>query len=150
MGYRNIVVGTDGSETAEKAVAHAAQIAKTFGARLTIVTAYVHDKLKEARKTDAIPLEFAWMAKDVNEAEARAKRGKALAKKLGVTDVVVRTGDADPATALINAAEEGGGDLIVTGNRGITEATRGLKGNVPNKVSHHAPCDVLIVHTTEG
>lgn len=150
MGYRNVVVGTDGSETAEKAVVDAAEIAKTFDARLTIVTAYVHDKVKEARKSGEVPYEFSWMAKDVNEAEGRAKRGKALAKKLGVTDVVVRTGDADPATALIVAAEEGGGDLIVTGNRGISEATRAIKGNVPNKVSHHAPCDVLIVHTTDG
>lgn len=150
MTYRNIVVGTDGSETAERAVSHAAEMAKTFGARLTIVTAYVHDKVKEDRKTEHIPDEFAWVAKDVNEAETRAKRGKALAKKLGVKDVVVRTGTEDPATALINAAEEGGGDLIVTGNRGITQATRAIKGNVPNKVSHHAPCDVLIVHTTDG
>ena len=82
MGYRNVVVGTDGSATAEKAVAEAAQIAKTFGARLTIVTAYVHDKMKEARKAEPLPYEMQWMAKDVNEAEARAKRGKALAKKI--------------------------------------------------------------------
>jgi nucleotide-binding universal stress UspA family protein len=150
VGYRNVVVGTDGSETAEKAVAHAAEVAKTFGARLTIVTAYVHDKAKEARKVSDVPEELRWMASDVNEAEARAKRGKAMAKKLGVTDVVVRTGASDPALALIQAAEEGGGDLIVTGNRGITQATRAIKGNVPNKVSHHAPCDVLIVHTTDG
>jgi nucleotide-binding universal stress UspA family protein len=150
MGYRNVVVGTDGSETAEKAVAHAAALAKTFGARLTIVTAYVHDKMKETRKSDALPYELQWMAKDVNEAEARAKRGKALAKKLGVTDVKIVTGTADPAMGLIEAAEAGGGDLIVTGNRGMAQATRALKGNVPNKVSHHAPCDVLIVHTTDG
>jgi nucleotide-binding universal stress UspA family protein len=150
MGYRNVVVGTDGSETAEKAVTHAAQVAKTFGARLTIVTAYVHDKMKEARKSDPLPYELQWMAKDVNEAEARAKRGKALAKTLGVTDVKIVTGTADPAMALIEAAEASGGDLIVTGNRGITQATRAIKGNVPNKVTHHAPCDVLIVHTTDG
>jgi nucleotide-binding universal stress UspA family protein len=150
MGYRNVVVGTDGSETAERAVAHAATIAKTFGARLTIVTAYVHDKIKEARKSEPLPYEMQWMAKDVNEAEARANRGRALAKKMGLTDVKVVTGASDPAIALIEAAETGGGDLIVTGNRGITQATRALKGNVPNKVSHHAPCDVLIVHTTDG
>ena len=48
MGYRNVVVGTDGSATAEKAVEHAAQVAKTFGARLTIVTAYVHDAMKDS------------------------------------------------------------------------------------------------------
>ena len=150
MGYRNVVVGTDGSATAEKAVAHAAALAKTFGARLTIVTAYVHDKMKEARKSEPLPYEMQWMAKDVNEAEARAKRGRALAKKLGVADVKIVTGTADPAMALIEAAEATGGDLIVTGNRGIQQATRAIKGNVPNKVSHHAPCDVLIVHTTEG
>ena len=150
MGYRNVVVGTDGSETAEKAVAHAAQLAKTFGARLTIVTAYVHDKVKEARKSEALPYELQWMAKDVNEAEARAQRGRALAKKLGVKDVRIVTGASDPAMALIEAAESSGGDLIVTGNRGIQQATRAIKGNVPNKVSHHAPCDVLIVHTTDG
>ena len=150
MGYRNVVVGTDGSATAEIAVTHAAEIAKTFGARLTIVTAYVHDVMKEARKSEPLPYEMQWMAKDVNEAEARAKRGKALAKKLGLKDVVVRVGNTDPALALIEAAEAGGGDLIVTGNRGISQATRAIKGNVPNKVSHHAPCDVLIVHTTDG
>jgi nucleotide-binding universal stress UspA family protein len=150
MAYRNVVVGTDGSETAEKAVAHAAALAKTFGARLTIVTAYVHDKMKEARKSDSLPYEMQWMAKDVNEAEARAKRGKAVAKQLGVSDVKIVTGTADPAMALIEAAEANGGDLIVTGNRGITQATRAIKGNVPNKVTHHAPCDVLIVHTTDG
>jgi nucleotide-binding universal stress UspA family protein len=150
VGYRNVVVGTDGSETAEKAVAHAAALAKTFGARLTIVTAYVHDKMKEARKAEPLPTELQWMAKDVNEAEARAKRGRALAKKLGVADVKIVTGTADPAMALIEAAETTGGDLIVTGNRGMQQATRAIKGNVPNKVSHHAPCDVLIVHTTDG
>ncbi len=90
------------------------------------------------------------LAKDVNEAEARAKRGKVLAKQMGLTDVKVMTGASDPAIALIEAAETSGGDLIVTGNRGITEAARALKGNVPNKVSHHAPCDVLIVHTPDG
>jgi nucleotide-binding universal stress UspA family protein len=150
VSYRNVVVGTDGSATAEVAVTHAAELAKMFGARLTIVTAYVHDKMKEARKAGEVPYEFSWMAKDVNEAEARAKRGKALAKTLGVKDVVVRTGTSDPAIALIEAAEESGGDLIVTGNRGMSDAIRSLKGNVPNKVSHHAPCDVLIVHTTDG
>ncbi|HVT78049.1 MAG TPA: universal stress protein, partial [Acidimicrobiales bacterium] len=104
----------------------------------------------EARKSEPLPDEMQWMAKDVNEAEARAKRGKALAKKLGVTDVKIFTGATDPAMALIEAAHSSGGDLIVTGNRGITQATRAIKGNVPNKVSHRAPCDVLIVHTTDG
>jgi nucleotide-binding universal stress UspA family protein len=45
-------------------------------------------------------------------------------------------------------AEETGADLIVVGNKGMTGAERFLLGSVPNKVSHHAPCSVLIVRTT--
>jgi nucleotide-binding universal stress UspA family protein len=54
----------------------------------------------------------------------------------------------EPADALITVAEERGGDLIVVGSKGMSSASRFLLGNVPNKVSHHAPCDVIIVHTT--
>jgi nucleotide-binding universal stress UspA family protein len=54
----------------------------------------------------------------------------------------------EPAEALITVAEERGGDLIVVGSRGMSSPSRFLLGNVPNKVSHHAPCDVIIVHTT--
>jgi nucleotide-binding universal stress UspA family protein len=45
-------------------------------------------------------------------------------------------------------AETEGADLIVVGNKGMTGARRFLLGNVPNKVSHHAPCSVLIVRTS--
>jgi nucleotide-binding universal stress UspA family protein len=54
----------------------------------------------------------------------------------------------DPADALLEVAEEEGADLIVVGNRGMTGAKRFLLGSVPNKISHHAPCSVLIVRTT--
>jgi nucleotide-binding universal stress UspA family protein len=53
----------------------------------------------------------------------------------------------DPADALLQVAEENGADLIVVGNRGMTGAKRFLLGSVPNKVSHHASCSVLIVRT---
>jgi nucleotide-binding universal stress UspA family protein len=54
----------------------------------------------------------------------------------------------DPADAIIDLAEELGIDLIVVGNKGLSGARRFLLGSVSNKVSHHAPCSVLIVHTT--
>jgi nucleotide-binding universal stress UspA family protein len=56
-------------------------------------------------------------------------------------------GKGDPAEMLIEAAEDTGGDLIVVGSKGMASATRFVLGSVPNKVSHHAPCDVIIVHT---
>ena len=56
--------------------------------------------------------------------------------------------EGDPADAILDVAEERDADLIVVGNKGMTGARRFLLGSVPNKVSHHAPCSVLIVRTT--
>jgi nucleotide-binding universal stress UspA family protein len=53
----------------------------------------------------------------------------------------------DPADALIAVAEEQDADLLVVGSVGMSRASRFILGNVPNKVSHHAPCSILIVRT---
>jgi len=53
-----------------------------------------------------------------------------------------------PADAILDVAEEQEADLVVVGNKGMTGAKRFLLGSVPNKVSHHAPCSVLIIRTT--
>jgi nucleotide-binding universal stress UspA family protein len=57
--------------------------------------------------------------------------------------------EADPVAALVDTARDGGYDLLVVGNRGMTGVTRFLRlGSVPNKVTHHLPCSLLIVKTT--
>ena len=56
--------------------------------------------------------------------------------------------EGDPAEAILNVAEKTDADLIVVGNKGMTGARRFLLGSVPNNVSHHAPCSVIIVRTT--
>jgi nucleotide-binding universal stress UspA family protein len=61
-------------------------------------------------------------------------------------DTFAREGDA--ADAILDVAEETNADLIVVGNKGMTGTKRFLLGSVPNKVSHHAPCSVLIIRTT--
>lgn len=61
-------------------------------------------------------------------------------------DTVIDTGD--PADVILETAEDGQYDLIVVGNRGMTGAKRFLLGSVPSKISHHSPCDTLIIHTT--
>jgi len=57
-------------------------------------------------------------------------------------------GDARAGERLRAAAEEREADLIIVGNKGMTGAKRFLLGSVPNKISHHAPCSVLIIRTT--
>ena len=70
------------------------------------------------------------------------------AKAEGVAVVAIHARQGDPADAILDVAEERGADLIVVGNKGMTGAKRFLLGSVPNKVSHHAPCSVLIIRTT--
>ena len=70
-----------------------------------------------------------------------------VARQAGVSvNVYPRQGD--PADAILDVAEEQEADLVVVGNKGMTGAKRFLLGSVPNKVSHHAPCSVLIIRTT--
>ena len=76
--------------------------------------------------------------------ERRTRRGA----RGGVTEVETFARQGDAADAIVDVAEEQRCDLIVVGNKGMTGAKRFLLGSVPNKVSHHAPCSVLIVRTT--
>lgn len=145
--YRNVVVGTDGSETANKAVKVAAGLAAASGARLTVVTAFTPHEAATARAREEAPEEIQWRITDAGAADETASSAVRVASEAGVKDVRARAERGDPADALIDVAEDTGGDLIVVGSRGMTGAARFLLGSVPNKVSHHAPCDVLIVAT---
>ena len=147
MHYQNVVVGTDGSETAELAVRHAAELAKAFGARLTVVTAFMPRPEEEAKRLQEAPEDVRWAITDATSADERARRARSIAKEIGVEDVVLRVDSGDPAALLIDAATDSGADVIVVGSKGMTSAKRFVLGSVPNKVSHHAPCDVVIVHT---
>lgn len=123
--YQRILVGTDGSDTASKAVARAVEVASSTGARLTIMTA--HEPGKGQRVVD----------------DARAAHD---GSGVEIDTAVV---DRDPVRALIDTATTGGYDLVVVGNKGMTGMTRFLRvGSVPNKLSHHLPSSLLVVRTT--
>jgi len=145
--YSSVVVGTDGSETAEHAVRHAAGLAKLFGARVTVVTGFTPHPEQEARRQSQAPADVRWMISDAATADERARRGRAIAHQVGADDVIIRVDSGDPAAVLLDAAQDMSADVIVVGSKGMTSAKRFVLGNVPNKVSHHASCDVVIVHT---
>ena len=146
---RSILVGTDGSATATTAVAQAIELASALGARLQIVCAHEPVTVDPGgtgrlHAPDAIQ----WWLKPREDALAvlDAARRQAEAAEVSAVETFARVGDA--ADAILDVAEEQGTDLIVVGHKGMTGATRFLLGSVPNKVSHHAPCSVLIVRTT--
>jgi nucleotide-binding universal stress UspA family protein/GNAT superfamily N-acetyltransferase len=124
---RTIVVGADGSETGAKALAVALRLAAVLGAAVHVVSAYG-------------ALEAPSDAEAVLAAATRAMRAEGL-------EAVTHARRDEPAEALIVVAEEQAADLLVVGSRGMSRASRFLLGSVPNKVSHHAPCSVLIVRT---
>jgi len=141
--YQRIVVGTDGSETAGEAVRQAAKLARAFGAELVIVHgASVAAPAQSGMSGTVVPADVEGIVAEGEEVLQKA------AEAVG-TDLKVRTvmHEVDPADAVVNEAEACGADLIVVGNRGMRGARRFL-GSVPNNISHHAPCSVLIVQTT--
>jgi nucleotide-binding universal stress UspA family protein len=146
--FRSIVVGTDGSETATEAVRQAADLAGAVGARLELVSAYApvsEQRLSEERRQ--APEDLQWAINPREDVDATLEAAATIAREAGVeANVYPRQGD--PADAILDVAEEQEADLIVVGNKGMTGAKRFLLGSVPNKVSHHAPCSVLIIRTT--
>lgn len=148
MGYRNIVVGTDGSSTAELAIHHAGRLAAGSGARTIVVSAYqgTHDEL--TKETEGVPADLRWMVTDRNLAEEKARHGREVARSEGAGEVVVQTAEGDPTEVVLDAIEDFGADLVVVGSRGLASHAHFLLGSVAGRLSHHAPCDVLIVHTT--
>jgi len=148
MAFKAIVVGTDGSETAKKAVETAAELAKQGGGDLHIVmaaTTVPESRLRSERA--GVPDDVAHTVNPNEDTEAALKED---ADRLKGDDINVHTHakSGDPADAIIDVAEANGADLIVVGNKGMTGAKRFFLGAVPNKISHHAPCSVLIVRTT--
>lgn len=145
MAINSIVVGTDGSQTATVALERAAGLAQAVGARLHVVCAY---QPRQARVSagPANPEVAAWhLARDA-KAQSILDQACAATRIKGVeAEPHARTGD--PADAIIDVAEEEAADLVVVGNKGMT-GRRYMLGNVPNRISHHATCSVLIVNTS--
>jgi nucleotide-binding universal stress UspA family protein len=130
LAVRRVLVATDRSETAERAVRFAADMAQRYEAELVLLRVLLSD--------------------DGTLAEAGrelAEHSRELAGDSGRSAVVVAE---DPAEAIVAAAERERADVVVVGSVGMTGRKEFLLRNVPNRVSHNAPCTVVIVQTNRG
>jgi nucleotide-binding universal stress UspA family protein len=119
-----------------------------MGAELLVFCAYEPmDKATIEKWKDEAPVEMSWRYSPSTVAEESVGKGRTAAEEIGATNIKGLIAQGEAGEALIRTADQEDVDLIVVGNRGMAGATRFLLGSVPNKVSHHAPCDVLIVHT---
>jgi nucleotide-binding universal stress UspA family protein len=147
--FASILVGTDGSDTATTAVHYAIDLARELGAKLQIVSAY--EPVSDARlhrESLEVPKDLQWTMSPREDVMALLEDARRDAESIGLAQVETFARQGDAADAILDVAEEQRTDLIVVGNKGMTGAKRFLLGSVPNKVSHHAPCSVLIVRTT--
>jgi ubiquinone biosynthesis protein len=121
-----VLVATDRSETAHRAVEWAAEMATRYEAELLV--------LRVTLDGDTEPLEA-----DLAEyASSLGERVRTLVRRAE-----------DPAQGICRAASEVDADVLVVGSVGMQGRKKFLLGNVPNRVSHNAPCTVVIVDTTQ-
>jgi nucleotide-binding universal stress UspA family protein/nitrite reductase/ring-hydroxylating ferredoxin subunit len=131
MGYRTILVGTDGSETATVAVRAATGLAKRFGGVIRIVCAHGGQGPDEETAKEVLHY-----ARDAVRAE-------------GVeTKTHMKAGE--PAEVINELADLHGADVIVVGSVGMGKARRFRLGGIAERIAVEAPCDVLVVRTTGG
>jgi nucleotide-binding universal stress UspA family protein len=143
--FKTIAVGTDGTETADKAVGVALDIAERYGARLLILSAYTPESDKDlAHERQGLPQETQWRIHATDQVDRTVARAVDRARERGLeSDGVARRGD--PADVLCELAAEHEADLLVIGNKGMN---RRVFGSVPKSVCQHAPCSVVVVKTT--
>lgn len=139
-----IVVGTDGSDTAKVAVSEAVRLAKSLGASVHLVSGY---KALRGAKIAGAPEGAAKVWAPLPDSNVEAILSEAAAGiRMQDVDVETHAVEEEPADALLKVADKVGASMIVVGSRGMHGAKRVL-GSVPNAVSHKASCNVLIVST---
>lgn len=144
--YKCVVVGTDGSATADKAVEAAARLARDWGAPLHIVTAYSSSGGGGMGAASGAAMVDSGQSRGFHREAAEQVAQKAADTWAEGVETTPHAVADHPADAILDTASSVGADLIVVGSQGMRGARRVL-GSVPNSVAHGANCAVLIVKT---
>ncbi len=142
--YDTIVVGTDGSAGATKAVVHAASLAALAGAQLHVAMA--RPSIPALVSPDMMVATAEWTTASDQATQTALGSAAEAAAAAGAT-VTTHQLAGDPADALLSLCESVDADLLVIGSRGMQGARRFLLGSVSSRCAHHADRSVLIVHT---
>lgn len=146
--YRHILIATDGSDLAQKAVTHGLQLAKGVGAKVTVVTATEMwspvDMAEKVRQHKVDPVGTFEKAA-AERAAAVLERAATEAKKYGVAIEKVHVADKTPDNAITETATEKGCDLIVIATHGRGALGRALLGSVALRVLTQSPVPVTIL-----
>ncbi len=143
----SIVVGTDGSATALRALDRATALASALGASLHIVCAY-------AGRPGGVPsagvsMDAGFAAGAKSAAEKVVAEAEERARAAGVKDLTAEAVAGEPAEVLLQSSASRDAGLLVVGSKGMQSTARFLLGPIANKVSRRVACDLLIVETSE-
>jgi nucleotide-binding universal stress UspA family protein len=140
----NVVVGVDGSLTAERAARTAAGLAQTLGAELHVVTAYAKFEVERVLPETGAE-DFSYTTEQ--QAERVAGRvARALRRDHPGLQITSLSWEGNPASALVEVASRRQDPLIVVGNKRVQGISRVL-GSVARGVLTKASCDVYVAHT---
>jgi nucleotide-binding universal stress UspA family protein len=139
-----VAVGTDGSETAGRAVDAAADLAERFGATLVVLGAYTREPGASMPRLSAAAPNVEWASSEAEHVERVLANAEELVTGRGIPCKSAMAAG-DPGDVLVSLAERHGADVLVVGNKGMH---RRVLGSVPNTVTHKATCHVLVVKTT--
>ena len=139
--YRHILIPTDGSKLAEHGVAHGLALAKSVGAKVSVI--FVVEPFSEmtGRFLEAVA-KYAELRKE--QAVTTLDHAANEAKETGISCETIQGINAQPHQAIIAAAEEKGCDLIVMSSHGRSGLSMLLIGSVTNKVLTQAKIPVLV------
>ncbi len=144
---RPVVVGTDGSPEAQRAVAYAADEAARWGAPLDVVAAWLLPPVEPWRYYYMEPPSRQGLGTLLrNSTEESSRAGAELARRAH-PDLTVRAHavEGDPAETLTARSEAAG--LVVVGSRGLGGFERLIMGSVSRAVLHRAGCPVVVVRS---
>jgi nucleotide-binding universal stress UspA family protein len=136
-----VAVGFDGSSTAAEAMAMAAELAQSCGAKLVLLSAFHGSGGPQAAAPHSVELD--WVHNPSARTRELIERAEQDLRNQGI-DCRAMLDEGDPADVLVNLASECGADVLVIGNKGMK---RRVLGSVPNTVTHKADCSVLVVKT---
>ena len=143
--FETVLVATDGSESVERAVTVALDLAARFEAR--VETLYVLDGDELSGSPDRVREDLRYALQETGgEALVEARR-RAVAHGVEVT-TAVREGR--PADEILAHARESGADVVTTGTRGRHGEHRLLVGSVAERVVRSCPVPVLTVRRLDG
>jgi nucleotide-binding universal stress UspA family protein len=142
---KTVAVGTDGSDTAAKAVEFAIDMAERYEAKIVFLSAYkASSDASQKREARDAPEDVQWQFSNSEDVDPALSDAEETAKERGL-DAKTEAKEGEPSKVLVELADKHNADVLVIGNKGMD---RKVLGSVPNTVSHKAPCSVVIVKTT--